>query len=52
MAVFNPIYIFSVDLTKDTVTEEKMLKGTTAHDKNGVPITGNIQVYDGSYECA
>lgn len=29
-----------IDLTKDTVAAEKMLKGTTAHDKAGEIITG------------
>lgn len=28
------------DLTADTVTEDKLLKGATAHDKSGAPITG------------
>lgn len=28
------------DLTADTVTAEKLLKNTTAHDKSGAPITG------------
>ena len=31
-----------VDLTGDTVAAEKMLSGTTAHDKAGNPITGTI----------
>lgn len=29
-----------MDLTSDTVTPDKMLKGATAHDKSGAPITG------------
>ena len=28
------------DLTADTVTADKLLKGATAHDKSGAPITG------------
>ncbi len=28
------------DLTADTVTEDKLLKGATAHDKSGAPVTG------------
>lgn len=31
-----------VDLTEDTVTPEKMLSGTTAHNKSGDPISGNV----------
>lgn len=31
-----------VDLTTDTVTAEKMLSGTTAHDKSGAKVTGTI----------
>lgn len=34
-----------IDLTGDTVTPEKMLSGTTAHDKSGEPITGTC-TYD------
>lgn len=29
-----------MDLTQDTVTKEKLLKGTTAHGKDGEPIVG------------
>lgn len=29
-----------LDLSKDTVTADKILSGYTAHDKNGAPITG------------
>lgn len=29
-----------IDLTADTVTADKILKGTTAHDKSGAPIVG------------
>lgn len=32
-----------MDLTGDTVTKEKMLKGITAHDKAGDPITGTCE---------
>lgn len=31
-----------VDLTADTVTADKMLSGTTAHDKSGAKVTGTI----------
>ena len=31
-----------MDLTADTVTADKLLSGTTAHDKSGAPITGTI----------
>lgn len=31
-----------VDLTEDTVTEDLMVSGTTAHDKTGTQITGTI----------
>lgn len=34
-----------IDLTADTVTAAKMLKGTTAHDKTGEQITGTCE-YD------
>lgn len=34
-----------IDLTADTVTAEKLLKGTTAHDKAGEAITGTCS-YD------
>lgn len=34
-----------LDLTSDTVTADKMLKGATAHDKSGAPITGTC-TYD------
>lgn len=40
-----------LDLTEDTITSEKLLKGTTAHDKSGSKITGNLNVqkyYTGS----
>lgn len=30
------------DLSSDTVTADTMLNGVTAHNKNGLPITGNI----------
>ncbi len=31
-----------IDLTSDTVAAGKMLSGTTAHDKSGAAVTGNI----------
>lgn len=33
-----------IDLTSDTVTEDTMLAGTTAHDARGEVITGNVTV--------
>lgn len=39
------------DLTADTVTEDKLLKGTTAHDKSGAPITGTC-TYDADTQDA
>lgn len=32
-----------IDISGDTVTAEKMLSGTTAHDKSGAQVTGSIQ---------
>lgn len=29
-----------MDLTGDNVTADKLLSGTTAHDKTGAPVTG------------
>lgn len=42
MAISKVIYNSKVllDLTNDTVTADKMLKGTTAHDKSGALIIG------------
>ena len=37
-----------IDLSSDTVAAGKMLSGTTAHDKNGASITGNIQTKNAS----
>ena len=34
-----------IDLTGDTVEEDKLLRGITAHDKSGAPITGTCD-YD------
>lgn len=39
------------DLTADTVIEDKLLKGTTAHDKSGAPITGTC-TYDADTQDA
>lgn len=39
------------DLTADTVTEDKLLKGTTAHDKSGALITGTC-TYDADTQDA
>lgn len=39
------------DLTADTVTADKLLKDTTAHDKSGAPITGTC-TYDADTQDA
>ena len=39
------------DLTADTVSEDKLLKGATAHDKSGAPITGTC-TYDADTQDA
>lgn len=33
-----------IDLTSDTITPEKLVKGVTAHDKSGSQITGTMEV--------
>lgn len=33
-----------IDLTGDTVAANKMVKGTTAHGKDGLPVTGTLEV--------
>jgi len=33
-----------IDLTKDTVTKDKMYKGTTAHASDGTVITGTAEI--------
>lgn len=45
MAVSKVIYgtTVLVDLTEDTVTPDKLLKGETAHDASGQPITGTLE---------
>ena len=50
MAVNKVIYgtIVLVDLTEDTVTPDKLLKGETAHDASGQPITGTLEPGSGS----
>lgn len=40
-----------IDLTPDTVTEDKMLKGYTAHGADGEPITGSCE-YDANTQDA
>lgn len=40
-----------IDLTADTVTPEKILKGITAHGANGEPITGSCE-YDANTQDA
>ena len=40
-----------LDLTADTVSEDKLLKGATAHDKSGAPITGTC-TYDADTQDA
>ena len=40
-----------LDISGDTVTQDKLLNGYTAHDKNGAAITGNVVIqnyYTGS----
>ena len=36
-----------IDLTGDTVTADKLLKGATAHDASGEPITGTMEAGSG-----
>ena len=45
MAVNKVVYgtTVLVDLTEDTVTPDKLLKGATAHDASGEPITGTLE---------
>ena len=45
MAVNKVVYgtTVLVDLTEDTVTPDKLLKGETAHDAAGEPITGTLE---------
>ena len=45
MAVNKVVYgtTVLVDLTKDTVTADKLLKGATAHAASGEPITGTLE---------
>lgn len=33
-----------LDLTSDTITEDKLISGITAHDKAGNGITGTLQI--------
>lgn len=40
-----------IDLTADTVTADKLLKGTTAHGANGEPVTGSC-TYDADTQDA
>ena len=40
-----------MDLTADTVTKDKLLKGATAHDKTGAQITGECE-YDANTQDA
>ena len=49
MAVNKVVYgtTVLVDLTKDTVTADKLLKGATAHDASGEPITGTMEAGSG-----
>ena len=49
MAVNKVIYgtTVLVDLTEDTVTADKLLKGATAHDASGEPITGTLKIAKG-----
>ena len=45
MAVNKVVYgtTVLVDLTEDTVTADKLLKGTTAHNAAGEPVTGSME---------
>lgn len=49
MAVSKVIYgtTVLVDLTGDTVTADKLLKGATAHDAAGEPVTGTLEAGSG-----
>ena len=49
MAVSKVIYgtTVLVDLTEDTVTADKLLKGAKAHDAAGEPITGTLEAGSG-----
>ena len=49
MAVNKVVYgtTVLVDLTEDTVTPDKLLKGATAHDASGEPITGTLEAGSG-----
>ena len=49
MAVNKVVYETTVlvDLTEDTVTPDKLLKGATAHDASGEPITGTLEAGSG-----
>ena len=49
MAVSKVVYgtTVLVDLTEDTVTADKLLKGATAHNAAGEPITGMLEAGSG-----
>ena len=49
MAVNKVVYgtTVLVDLTEDTVTADKLLKGATAHNAAGEPITGTMEAGSG-----
>ena len=51
MAVSKVIYgtTVLVDLTGDTVTADKLLKGATAHDAAGEPVTGTLEAGSGGF---
>ena len=51
MAVNKVVYgaTVLVDLTGDTVTADKLLKGATAHDASGEQITGTMEAGSGSF---
>lgn len=55
MAISKVIYGANtlIDLTSDTVTTDKLMKGYTAHDMSGASITGTlttVNYYSGSDE--
>ena len=41
-----------VDLTGDTVSPDKLMKGYTAHDKTGSPVTGTMETSSGGIDTS
>lgn len=53
MGIYNKIIIndeVMIDLSNDTVIEDKLIEGVTAHNAEGLQITGNLKKYNGEYE--